>query len=290
MTDVLTYSAGARDAAVEETRAHGEARRRPPTARGAVRARARRFGRERRRRPSRAATVNRLRPGRPFRLLDPPRRAREARREFRGARAATCAGATARACLSSAAAECRDGLSLFVGARLSRRQRQYRAPAASDQRAHARHRRPLPRAARGSRGRVAIVRSLSRRRAILAPRSPPGATRASSGAATPRSRCSPPCPCAMAESRSGSATAFRSRRSTAPRSTSWTSRPFGRSPRNCTTTCSSSTRWPARRRMRSMSSATPRPMRPGSGASSTHPRSSGRWTIPRPMSGTRSAR
>ena len=107
-----------------------------------------------------ARAVDRLRPGRAFRFLDPPRRAYEARHEFRGARAAACAGATARPCLSSAAAECRDSLPLLVGARLSRRQRQYRAPAAGDQRPYARHCRPLPRAAGGSGRRVAIVRSL----------------------------------------------------------------------------------------------------------------------------------
>jgi hypothetical protein len=63
-----------------------------------------------------------------------------------------------------------------------------------------------------------------------------------------------------------------------------------RSPRNSTTTCSSSTRWPARLRMRSMSSAKPRRIRRRSGTYSTHPRSNGRWTIPRAGSGTRSAR
>ena len=61
--------------------------------------------------------VDRLRACRPFRLLDPSRRARQARGELCRARAAEHAGATARPRLSSAAAECRDGLSLFVGAR-----------------------------------------------------------------------------------------------------------------------------------------------------------------------------
>ena len=132
--------------------------------------------------------------------------------------------------------------------------------------------------------------STIRRRAILERRFPRAATRASSGAATPRSRCSRPCPCVTAESRSGSATASRSRPSTARRSTSWTTPRLARSPRSCTTTCSSSTRWPARRRTRSMSSAKPRLIRRRSGASSTPPRSNGRWTIPPAGSGTRSAR
>ena len=132
--------------------------------------------------------------------------------------------------------------------------------------------------------------STIRPRVILARKSPPGATPASSGAATPKSRCSPPSPCAMAESRSGSATASRFQQSTAPLSTSWTTPPSGRLPRNSTTTCSSSTRWPARRRMRFMSSAKPRRIQGRFGASSTHPRSNGRWTIPQAGSGTRSAR
>ncbi len=85
----------------------------------------------------------------------------QTRREFRGARAAARAGATTRPRLPSAAAECRDRLSLLLGAFLSGRQRQYRAPAAGDQRPYARHRRSLPRTAGGSRRRVAIVRPLS---------------------------------------------------------------------------------------------------------------------------------
>ena len=46
----------------------------------------------------------------------------------------------------------------------------------------------------------------------LGRKSPRSAMRASSGAATPRSPCSRPCPCATAESRSGSATGFLSPR------------------------------------------------------------------------------
>ena len=160
MTDVLAYSAGARDAEVQESALLSKL----DAARQQLAAP---FAPERVDLVASVAeallgsrAVDRLRPCRPFRLLDPPRRAHEARREFRGARAAACAGATARPRLSSAAAECRDGLSLLVGARLSGRQRQYRAPAAGDQRPYARHRRPLPRTAGGSRRQVAIVRPL----------------------------------------------------------------------------------------------------------------------------------
>ena len=63
-----------------------------------------------------------------------------------------------------------------------------------------------------------------------------------------------------------------------------------RSPKSCTTTSLSLTRWPARPRTRSMSSAKPRLIRRRSGASSTLPRSRERWMIRRAGSDTRSAR
>ena len=66
MTDVLAYSAAARDAAVEERALPGEARRRPPKPRGAVRARADRTDRKRGRRAARRETVGRLRAGAHF--------------------------------------------------------------------------------------------------------------------------------------------------------------------------------------------------------------------------------
>ena len=160
MTDVLAYSAAARDAAVEESSLLTKL----DAARQSLAAP---FAPERIELVASVAdallggeAVGRLRAGRSFRLLDAARSAHETRREFQGARAAERAGAAARPRLSSAAAECRDGVPLFVGARLSRRQRQYRAPAAVNQRADAGDRRPLSRKARGCGRPVAIFRSL----------------------------------------------------------------------------------------------------------------------------------
>ena len=216
--------------------------------------------------------------------------ARQARRELRRARARTRNCAAAWPCLSSAAAECRDRLSLFLGALLSGRKRQCRAAPARDQRPDAGDRRSLSRTPASLGGRQPAVRPLSVSGRSWGEDFRARAMRASSGAATPRLRCSRPCPCATGESRSGSATGSRSRPSRARLSTSWTTPRLTRSPRSCTTTFSSSTRWPARRRTRFMSSAKRRLIRRRSGASSTPPRSNGRWTIPPAGSATRSAR
>ena len=226
MTDVLTLSAAAHDAAVEETALMTKldaARQRLAAA----------FASERVELVASVADT----------LLGP-------RRSAAFGPAAHFAFWTRRAALAKLAASCaarcrnmrwrdRAGLSFICRRRMSRRSfcipgrslispaTPIRAPAASSQRAHARHYRLLPQAAGGSRGRSQLLVHYPSQGDLGAKISARSDARVCLGRRRQGRLVRPPT-CAIAASRSGSATASRFPRSTARRSTSWTRPPLGR--------------------------------------------------------------